>query len=271
MIPAVLSCGALAWSAAAVAYVGSPSRAAPPSMALHPLEAATLFARLADDYILLDPSGGTCCRSGCSSCSWMDEETGEFLAEERRAELDGVAMWMAPYTLSEVGEGKSHAARWAATLFGESSTVTRAEFDAKLGVPSAASRTVLDGADAVEVPAGATPSTAALDALWTALAANAPTLSADGTASAARALHKKGVTLGDFRKQVAATAELIEEKGLPAVVDYDAMDTADLKALVKERKLKMVPPMRRMIIEDLRFYDMHGRQGKRHPATKKLS
>ena len=54
------------------------------------------------------------------------------------------------------------------------------------------------------------------------------------------------------------------------VVDYESMETADLKALCKERGIRPLP-VRRLVIEDLRFYDAHGVAGVRHPATKQLS
>ena len=44
----------------------------------------------------------------------------------------------------------------------------------------------------------------------------------------------------------------------------------ELLALCEEREMKKLPPMKRLIIEELRFYDVRGRQGKRHPGTKKL-
>ena len=34
---------------------------------------ACLFGRLADKYILLDSSGGSCCYSGCTDCEFRDE------------------------------------------------------------------------------------------------------------------------------------------------------------------------------------------------------
>ena len=54
------------------------------------------------------------------------------------------------------------------------------------------------------------------------------------------------------------------------VVDYESMETADLKALCKDRGIRPLP-VRRLVIEDLRFYDAHGVAGVRHPATKQLS
>ena len=48
------------------------------------------------------------------------------------------------------------------------------------------------------------------------------------------------------------------------------METPELKALLSERGMNCPLPMRRFIIEELRFFDANGRQGKRHPATKVL-
>ena len=54
------------------------------------------------------------------------------------------------------------------------------------------------------------------------------------------------------------------------VVDYESMETAALKALARERGIKPLP-VRRLVIEDLRFFDAHGVAGKRHPRTRALS
>ena len=56
------------------------------------------------------------------------------------------------------------------------------------------------------------------------------------------------------------------------VVDYDALSKEELLALVEERGMKTTfPKMKRIIIEELRFFDANGRQGKRHPVKNTLS
>ena len=72
--------------------------------------------------------------------------------------------------------------------------------------------------------------------------------------------------------EAAWAAAAAETRAAPVldVVDYESMETADLKALCKERGIRPLP-VRRLVIEDLRFYDAHGVAGVRHPATKQLS
>ena len=68
----------------------------------------------------------------------------------------------------------------------------------------------------------------------------------------------------------AAAAETASAPVVEDVVDYESMETAELKAICKDRGIRPLP-VRRLVIEDLRFYDAHGVAGVRHPATKQLS
>ena len=55
-------------------------------------------------------------------------------------------------------------------------------------------------------------------------------------------------------------------------LDYDSMSKEELLELVKARGMKTTfPKMKRIIVEELRFFDVHGRQGKRHPVKNTLS
>ena len=55
-------------------------------------------------------------------------------------------------------------------------------------------------------------------------------------------------------------------------VDYDSMEKEELLDLCVERGMKTsFPKMKRIIIEELRFFDANGRQGKRHPVKNTLS
>ena len=67
-----------------------------------------------------------------------------------------------------------------------------------------------------------------------------------------------------------AEAGQVASGGPATTVDYEGMETPELKALLSERGMSCPLPMRRFIIEELRFFDANGRQGKRHPATKVL-
>jgi hypothetical protein len=50
------------------------------------------------------------------------------------------------------------------------------------------------------------------------------------------------------------------------------MDKDELLAECASRGMTMLfPKMKRIIIKELRFYDAHGRQGKRHPVKNTLS
>jgi hypothetical protein len=55
-------------------------------------------------------------------------------------------------------------------------------------------------------------------------------------------------------------------------VDYEALTKEELLELVAERGMNATfPKMKRIIIEELRFFDANGRQGKRHPVKNTLS
>ena len=43
--------------------------------------AAQLFGYLSDAHVQLDPSGGTCCRSGCNGCVYLRDD-GSFALDE---------------------------------------------------------------------------------------------------------------------------------------------------------------------------------------------
>ncbi len=53
-------------------------------------------------------------------------------------------------------------------------------------------------------------------------------------------------------------------------VDYEGMETVDLMAKCAERGITSPPPMKRLIIEELRFFDENGRPGKRNKVTRQL-
>jgi hypothetical protein len=57
-----------------------------------------------------------------------------------------------------------------------------------------------------------------------------------------------------------------------SAMDYDSMDRDELLELCRSRNMNTsFPKMKRIIIEELRFYDANGRQGKRHPVKNTLS
>ncbi len=55
-------------------------------------------------------------------------------------------------------------------------------------------------------------------------------------------------------------------------LDYDLMDTDEFLAKCASRGMTtLFLKMKRIIIKELCFYDVHGRQGKRHPVKNTLS
>ncbi len=88
-----------------------------------------------------------------------------------------------------------------------------------------------------------------------------------------------------FKRGMIGAAEQIVRPGVGArhggddgggaattALDYDLMDKDELLAECASRGMTMsFPKMKRIIIEELRFYDAHGRQGKRHPMKNTLS
>lgn len=87
------------------------------------------------------------------------------------------------------------------------------------------------------------------------------------------------VTLDNFAKNLLSAADDIQQRGGLGneeddanTLDYDAMSKEELLELCVAREMKTnFPKMKRIIIEELRFFDANGRQGKRHPVKNTLS
>ena len=208
---------------------------APPSKRLQ--HAATFFDVLAEERVLIDPADGTCCRNECASCSYHDD--GEYAFEEKTG-----GRWLPTQAETSVPP-RLQTAKWVDVVFGEATNVTRDGFDAALD----------------ELPAEE------IDVAWRTLTSAPKLLRRNEVQSKLRAIAPNGVV--DEATWAAATAETRAAPVLD-VVDYESMETADLKALCKDRGIRPLP-VRRLVIEDLRFYDAHGVAGVRHPATKQLS
>ena len=215
-------------------FIGPDARTARPRK-LAP--SATFFDVLAEDTVLIDPADGTCCRNECASCSYHDD--GEYAYEEKTG-----GRWLPTQAETSVPP-RLQTAKWVAVVFGDATNVTRDAFEAALG----------------EVPAEE------IDVAWRTLTSAPKLLRRNEVQSKLRALSPTGVV--DEAAWAAAAAETAA-KPVVDVVDYESMETADLKALCKERGIRPLP-VRRLVIEDLRFYDAHGVAGVRHPATKQLS
>ena len=216
------------------AFIGPDARIARPTK-LAP--SATFFDVLAEDTVLLDPADGTCCRNECASCSYHDD--GEYAYEERTG-----GRWLPTQAETSVPP-RLQTAKWVEVVFGEATNVTRDAFEA-----------ALDDVPAEEV-----------DVAWRTLTSAPKLLRKNEVQSKLRAIAPNGVV-----DEAAWAAAAAETRAAPVldVVDYESMETADLKALCKDRGIRPLP-VRRLVIEDLRFYDAHGVAGVRHPATKQLS
>ena len=199
---------------------------------------ATFFDVLAEERVLIDPADGTCCRNECASCSYHDD--GEYAFEEKTG-----GRWLPTQAETSVPP-RLQTAKWVDVVFGEATNVTRGSFEAALG----------------EVPAEE------IDVAWRTLTSAPKLLRKNEVQSKLRAIAPNGVV--DEAAWAAAAAETRAAPVVEDVVDYESMETADLKALCKERGIRPLP-VRRLVIEDLRFYDAHGVAGVRHPATKQLS
>ena len=199
--------------------------------------AATFFDVLADERVLIDPADGTCCRNECASCSYHDD--GEYAFEEKTG-----GRWLPTQAETSVPP-RLQTAKWVDVVFGEATNVTRDAFEA-----------ALDDVPAEEV-----------DVAWRTLTSAPKLLRRNEVQSKLRAIAPNGVV-----DEAAWAAAAAETRAAPVldVVDYESMETADLKALCKDRGIRPLP-VRRLVIEDLRFYDGHGVAGVRHPATKQLS
>ena len=84
------------------------------SAAVEPKDAVRLFGRLAEKYIMLDESGGTCCYSGCTDCEFRLPGGGYRMAEQSASR----PKWIPTYALRTMKD-KEHAAHWKAALFGD--------------------------------------------------------------------------------------------------------------------------------------------------------
>ena len=203
---------------------------------------ATFFDVLAEDRVLIDPADGTCCRNECASCSYHKEIDGEisYAYEERTG-----GRWLPTQAETSVPP-RLQTAKWVDVVFGEATNVTRDAFEAALD----------------ELPAEE------IDVAWRTLTSAPKLLRRNEVQSKLRAIAPNGVV--DEAAWAAAVAETAAAPVVEDVVDYESMETADLKALCKDRGIRPLP-VRRLVIEDLRFYDAHGVAGVRHPATKQLS
>ena len=263
-------------------------------------EIRALFHLLADESILYDPSRGTCCRSRCSGCTYIDPWSGNFIFDEyniastldngSRRDDDGeyVGGWIAPYVTIDFGE-RAHTSAWGRALFlkmmeGEKpprKEVERQRFESLLGVATTAV-----GSSSLNVV-----SSLALQSLWNILSPSVgyPKLSKVDITQAIKGMEGSDYAMGGavnfatFEKSIIIAAERIvnghyldDTNGIAnppgSTMDYDSMTKEELLEECATRGMRSTfPKMKRIIIEELRFFDANGRQGKRHPVKNTLS
>jgi hypothetical protein len=128
----------------------------------------------------------------------------------------------------------------------------------------------------------------AIQALWNILSPSVgyPRLSSTEIIRAIKGMNGAVYEMGGaatydvFAKNLLSAADDIQRRGgldnedddANNTLDYDAMSKEELLELCVERDMKTnFPKMKRIIIEELRFFDANGRQGKRHPVKNTLS
>jgi len=250
-------------------------------------EVQTLFNLLADSTILYDPSRGTCCRNRCSGCTYLDP-AGNFLFDEyttnNTSEEDSRG-WLAPYVNVDFGEC-IQTSKWSTLLFPPASSDDSDDAKAakkKKEVERKEFTTLLEQ----QLSSSSSVSPLAIQALWNTLSPSVgyPRLTSTEIIRAIKGMEGAksemggAVTYDTFAKNLLAAGDQIQQLGGLSdgddesnVVDYDAMEKEELLGLCVERGMKTnFPKMKRIIIEELRFFDANGRQGKRHPVKNTLS
>ena len=107
----------------------------PSPPAIDPKDAVRLFGRLAEKYIALDSSGGSCCYSACTDCEYRLPGGGYIMADQTAAR----PKWIPCYE-SRQSNARLHTTQWSTHLFvpdnndtsKSSSAVTATEFVERL-------------------------------------------------------------------------------------------------------------------------------------------
>ena len=270
------------------------ARARPASSELAPVDAAAadaaraLFRVLADARIRIDPSGGTCCRGMCSGCVWLNDDGSFRFETSARGGRDGEG-YVAPYAAPpkpqfDLDDDDDIAPRsaWCTALFGDASSLasarttrarrsaTRSRASARAARACSARACSTSACSTRSGPCSPSPARRARRPATSPRVREAARARTRAPPAATPTTRSGGCRARRSRPRSRATAALEASGGPAATVDYEGMETPELKALLSERGMNCPLPMRRFIIEELRFFDANGRQGKRHPATKVL-
>jgi hypothetical protein len=107
---------AVALSDPAAASASDPASSTPSAdtqLPLEPKQIVKLFGRLADKYLLLDPSGGNCCFSGCTGCEYRLEGGGYRMADSTSSR----PKWIPTYATRINAAGHPVTSGWSRQLF----------------------------------------------------------------------------------------------------------------------------------------------------------
>jgi hypothetical protein len=94
-------------------------------ISMDPKEAVKLFGRLAEKYIMLDPTAGMCCYSGCKDCEFRLPDGGYRMADQSASR----PKWIPIYeTRSVQATGREHTTKWSSEIFSNGPAVNKEEF-----------------------------------------------------------------------------------------------------------------------------------------------
>ena len=94
---------------------------------VNPKEVVKVFGRLAEKYIVLDPSAGMCCYSGCSNCEYRLPGGGYRMPDQSAAR----PKWIPCYESRTLGDGektKTHETKWSTSIFCDGPSVSKETF-----------------------------------------------------------------------------------------------------------------------------------------------
>jgi len=98
------------------------------SSMIDPKEAVKIFGRLAEKYIMLDSSGGSCCYSACTDCEYRLPGGGYIMADQSAAR----PKWIPCYESRSANDKEEHCTKWSTQLFVNGPAVTKEEFVERL-------------------------------------------------------------------------------------------------------------------------------------------
>jgi len=204
----------------------------------------------------------------------LDPANGNFIYDEHTADDDSTELggWLAPYVKVDFGE-RVHISRWSQLLFSNTQPAKEIERDELATLLLLGESTI---------------SPLALQSLWNVISPSAgyPKLSLTEITRAIKGMEGSAYEMGGavnynvFETNMRSAAQTIVQLGGvdklkesdATTINYDSMSKEELLEECTSRGMSTsFPKMKRIIIEELRFFDANGRQGKRHPVKNTLS